>query len=130
MKNMEDNPLTSAITDLLAVMSTMIVVPEISDILIFEMHNEMDGQGRLFVFHNSLVSPDAYEGRFRELVGLGLSWINISCYGFLNNSLIIGIEIPNSIGKPSARTSFNFSGPPLCVLQKDWDAREILSIKR
>jgi hypothetical protein len=126
---MEESLLINAITNLLDFISQKVAVPAISGMRIFELGNEIDEKGKFCVSRDSFVSPSAYEARFRELVDLGLPWINISCYGFFDNFLIVGIEIPNSILKRSVRTSVNFSAPPLCVIQKNWNAREILSIK-
>jgi hypothetical protein len=73
-----------------------------------------------------------YEDRFDELMNAGLPWINMSCYGVHDGILIIGIESArpqNAQRGPVGRTSVNYAGPPVAVVQHGWDANEALTIE-
>src|SRR3954470_12928789 len=69
-----------------------------------------DERGRLRVLRSALQTPEAYEGRFDELIRTGLPWINMSSLGVEGEFLIVGIETPRA-GGGSSRTSVNYSGP-------------------
>lgn len=92
-------------------------------------HNETDVCGRLRVRQDQFCAPEHYESRFKELIEQGLPWLNLSCFGIHNGFLIVGVETPNQCSRPSRRTSVNYSGPPVSVLDRGWDAYQILAIE-
>ena len=83
-----------------------------------------DERGRLRVMRSALQTPEAYECRFNELIGAGLPWINMSSLGIEGEFLIVGIETPRGSG--SSRTSVNYSGPSVAVLQNGWGVDKAL----
>lgn len=102
--------------------------PDWRGIRIFEVGTSLDDQNRLRVSINDLFSPEDFDERFNELFERGLPWINLSCYGLYNGFLIVGVEIPQSTTTAGTNTSVNYAGPPMAVLQREWDATGILAI--
>ena len=89
----------------------------------------IDSLGRIRVRRDEMRAPADYEVRFQELMKAGLPWLNVSCYGVEDGTLIVGIEVPPAPAKPSGRTSVNFSGPTAKVLGSGWRADQALSIE-
>ncbi len=76
------------------------------------------------VAEEALVSPEAYEQHFHDLMQAGYSWINLSLYGLHGTTLIVGVELPQEAGKVTpGKTSVNFSGPPIRNEKRDWQLR-------
>lgn len=88
-----------------------------------------DGRGRARVHRNDLREVHEYETRFDELMAAGLPWVNLSCYGVLDEALIVAVETPAPPPKPAKRTSVNISGPSAAVLRHGWDAEEMLAVE-
>jgi hypothetical protein len=89
----------------------------------------IDSLGRIRVQRHEVRAPADYEARFEELMKAGLPWLNVSCYGVEDGTLIVGIEVPSAQAKPSGRTSVNFSGPTAKVLGSGWRADQVVSIE-
>jgi hypothetical protein len=89
----------------------------------------VDQSGRMLVRRGDLREPLDYEARFDQLLAAGLPWLNVSCYGVLDETLIIAIEKPRPPSKPADRTSVNFSGPNAAVLSHGWNADQVLSVE-
>jgi hypothetical protein len=89
----------------------------------------IDQRGRIRVQRSGLCEPGAYEARFDELLAAGLPWLNMSCYGALDDTLIVAVELPMEPSKPAAKTSVNLSGPPAAVLSHGWNADQVLSLE-
>ena len=88
-----------------------------------------DEQGRLRVRRHELREASEYKGRFQELTGMNLPWINMNCYGVFNDLLIIVIETSTTSAESLSRTSINYSGPAIEILQHDWRVGELLTIE-
>jgi hypothetical protein len=68
--------------------------------------------GTYHVRRNQVLSPLEYECRFDELLAKGYSWLNMSCYGVHDGSLIVAIEVPGPRTLyPGCPTSVNLSAP-------------------
>jgi hypothetical protein len=89
----------------------------------------VDHRGRICVKRSEFVEPTQYEQRFDELLKIGLSWINVCCYGRDGDQLIIGIEVPKGTPIQVTPTSVNYSGPSDAVLGNNWRADEMLVIE-
>jgi hypothetical protein len=109
------------------------------DVRIFEHQhgdfNETDG--RYHIRPERLRTVPQYEKRFDELLRVGYTWLNMSCYGVHDNRLlIVAIAPPSSTVPrmtssgwseeprtlhPGCITSVNLSGPPNLVRDKGWD---------
>ena len=59
----------------------------------------------------------------------GLPWLNMSCYGALDDTLIVAVELPMAPSKPAAKTSVKLSGPPAAVLSHAWNVDQVLSLE-
>ncbi len=93
-------------------------------------HNfPVDTEGRIRVHYGDLREPQDYEARFEELLAAGFPWLNVSCYGVLDQALVIAIEVPAPPLRPATRTSLNFSGPIAKVLNHGWSADQVLAIE-
>jgi hypothetical protein len=70
-----------------------------------------------------LLGADEYAARFAHLLEAGYGWINLSCYGLLDERLVVAVELPRDpAGVPPGKTSVNYSGPPLDAAgQPAWD---------
>jgi len=68
--------------------------------------------GTYHVRRDQLLSPLDYETRFDELLEKGYSWLNMSCYGVHDGSLIVAIEVPGPRTLyPGCPTSVKLSAP-------------------
>lgn len=68
--------------------------------------------GTYHVRRDELRRPLDYETRFDELLQTGYTWLNMSCYGVHDGSLIVAIEVPGPRTLfPGCATSVNLSGP-------------------
>lgn len=55
-----------------------------------------------------------FSGRFSQYLEAGYAWINLSAYGMLGTTMILGVELPRApVGAPPGATSVNYSGPGL-----------------
>lgn len=55
-----------------------------------------------------------FSGRFGQYLQAGYGWINLSVYGVLGTTMIVGVELPRaSVGAPLGAASVNYSGPGL-----------------
>jgi hypothetical protein len=89
----------------------------------------IDERGRFRVRSDQLLEEALYEKRFDELVGAGLPWINLSCYGVWNDMLVVAVELPRPGTTLAGRTSVNHSGPTSSTRMHGWDAGEVLKIE-
>jgi hypothetical protein len=91
----------------------------------------LDGAGRLRISRQELRTPSEYTPRFEELVNRELPWVNLTCYGVLDNFLLVGIEIPHEPYKTrhGLRPSVNYSGPAASVIQSNWRVGEVISVE-
>jgi hypothetical protein len=89
----------------------------------------IDQRGRVRVQKSQLCEPVAYEARFNELLTGGLPWLNMSCYGVSDDTLIVAVELPTPPSKRAAKTSVNLSGPSAAVLADAWNAGQVLSLE-
>ena len=76
------------------------------------------GDGTYHVRRDELRKPLDYGARFEELLRIGYPWLNMSCYGVHDGSLIVAIEVPSPrVGlSPRCPTRVNLSGPARIVL--------------
>jgi hypothetical protein len=88
----------------------------------------VDETGRIRVLRTDLYEPSEYAARFDELLAAGPPWLNLSCYGVLDDVLVVAVEVPAWNAKPSARTSVNLSGPSRRVLARDWNVDGVLAL--
>jgi len=66
--------------------------------------------GTYHVRRDDLLTPSDYEVRFEELLRAGYPWLNMSCYGFYEGSLLVAIEVPSPRPlRPGHSTSVNLS---------------------
>lgn len=73
----------------------------------------------------ALKSMSQYEGRFRELLSKGYSWVNINFGGIYQGNAIIFVEYPREAsGTPKDKVSVNCSGP----LGYEWDLTDKLCV--
>lgn len=85
---------------------------------------------RFRIRKDEMLTPDQYEDRFNELLGVGYEWLDMSCYGVHDGFLIVAIELPGPVlpqgGKrklfPGCATAVNLSGPCNEVIRRNWDA--------
>lgn len=85
---------------------------------------------RYHIRKDELLTPDEYENRFHELLAVGYTWLNMSCYGVHAGFLIVAIQVPGPIlpqgGKrklfPGCVTAVNLSGPCNEARRRNWDA--------
>jgi len=123
----------SALTDnlqrLIKFLETLGQMPPTLEIRVVEIDQgtEVDAQGRLRVGRSAVRAPEAFEGRFDELIRSGRPWINMSSLGVDGGFLIVGIEAAR--GGEASRTSVNYSGPSASVLQDSWAAQSVLRIE-
>jgi hypothetical protein len=83
--------------------------------------------GTYHVRRNQLRKPLDYESRFDELLATGYTWLNMSCYGAHDGSLIVVIEVPGPRTLyPGCSTSVNLSGP---APDHDWNIDAVLTIE-
>jgi hypothetical protein len=75
-----------------------------------------------------LRSVNEYEERFRQLVGSGYAWINLNYCGELRGHGLVLVEHPTSPTRPGDAPSINFSGPPRCMADASWDARDYVTL--
>jgi len=98
----------------------------IAPVRVFEVPQPLQLAGdRLVISRSSLVEPEVYASRFDQLANDGrFAWLNVSAYGLVAGFLVVGIELPpRPSDRPVVRPkSINFSGPPLSVIQANWDA--------
>ena len=88
----------------------------------------LDPLGRIRLRRNEVHEPSDYEPRFNELMKAGLPWLNVTCYGVQDDTLLVGIEVPTAPVTPSSRTSVNFSGPAKRVVDNEWKVDQVLVI--
>ena len=89
------------------------------------------GDGTYHVRRDELRKPLDYEARFEELLRAGYLWLNMSCYGVHDGSLIVAIEVPSPrVGlSPRCPTRVNLSGPARIVLDQQWRVDSVLTIE-
>jgi hypothetical protein len=123
--------LTKHLDTLFGFLNTEGLSPPIQEVRIVEIANEtriVEGR-RLHVSRDGLRTADEYAARFDELISAGLPWLNVSCYGVYDGHLIVGVEIPVGSGRREMKdTPVNYSGPSAAVLDKGWDAHEVLAL--
>jgi hypothetical protein len=69
--------------------------------------------GTYHVRRDQLLKPLDYESRFYELLAAGYTWLNMSCCGIHDGSLIVMIEVPGPRTLyPGCFTSVNMSWRP------------------
>ena len=115
--------LSNALQHLLAFLNEASPAPPTRGTLILELRSPvaLDDEGRLRVTRDELRVPADYESRFATLMASGFPWINVSCYGALDDQLIVVIELPRA-PSDAKRTSVNYSGPSNRVRDSRWDA--------
>jgi hypothetical protein len=92
--------------------------PPTQDVRIVELHADTVnlGDGTYHVRRDQLRKPLEYEVRFEELLQAGYPWLNMSCYGVHDGSLIVAIEVPGPRPLyPGHATPVNLSGPARTV---------------
>ncbi len=89
------------------------------------------GDGTYHVRRDELRKPSDYEARFAELLRAGYPWLNMSCYGVHDGSLIVAIEFPSPrVGlSPRCVTRVNLFGPARIVLDQHWRVDSVLTIE-
>ena len=81
-----------------------------------------DGDGKLIVPSEEMVSLSEFEARFAELEAAGYSWINVCYAGRLPTGLrLVTVETPAEIAG-SPRTQVNLAGPSNRALERGGDA--------
>jgi hypothetical protein len=96
--------------------------PTPSSILIAELRpGDCDG-GRPRIRQANLRTPEEYEPRFRELLGMGFGWLNMNYSGTLRGQGLVLIEYPRSPAQRTGTTWVAYSGPPKLVAAAGWDA--------
>jgi hypothetical protein len=95
---------------------------------IFEVGSSYDDHGRLRISSDQLLTPEAYSGRFDELLARGYAWVNLSCFGIYDGFMLVGVEVQSATTASISKTSVNYSGPPMSVLRHGWDASQALAI--
>lgn len=106
--------------------------PPVREVRVLEVdpYADLDERGRLRVRRDQFREPQAYEGRFDDLLASGLPWINISCCGVDGELLIVAVEAPRAQRtKSSRRTSINYSGPTKAAIEAGWDVSVSLAIE-
>ncbi len=102
------------------------------DVRIVEV-SQISPDGTYHVRRDQLRKPLDYESRFDELLATGYSWLNISCYGVHDGSLIVAIEVPvPRTLYPGCTTSVNLSWrtpPEGTELDHDWNVAAVLTIE-
>jgi hypothetical protein len=125
--------LSDSLQELFTFLDERELSPPSRDVRFIEIQHAtaIDSRGCFCIRQESLRTPSEYETRFEELINSGFSWLNMSCYGVYKHLLIVGIEIPCTLphGDQASCLSVNYSGPPVSVIQSEWDASEILSIE-
>jgi hypothetical protein len=123
--------LSNVLQDLLDFLGRRGLAPPTRDIRLIEigLDTPNDKGGRPRVKRSALLQPSEYEHRFSELMGSGLPWINVSCYGVDDDKLIVGIEAAKPTAKATLRTSVNYAGPSAAVLAHAWSVDESLAIE-
>jgi hypothetical protein len=106
-----------------------------TDVRIVEV-SQISPDGTYHVRRDQLRKPMDYESRFDELLATGYSWLNISCYGVQNGSLIVGIEVPDPGNPrtlyPGCATSVNLSwriSPDGTGSEYEWNVATVLTIE-
>jgi hypothetical protein len=103
--------------------------PPSKDVRIVEVCEANIGDGRCHVRQADFRSPTDYEMRFEELLQAGYPWLNMSCYGIHDGSLIVAIEVPSPRPlHPGRTTPVNLSGPSRIVLERGWRVDSVLTI--
>ena len=116
---------------LLAFLEAQGSAPPTRGIRIVEIERKVgtDARGRVQISRDSLLAPADFASRFDELLAAHPAWINLSCYGIENGSLIVGVEVSGPAEMTTPRTSVNYAGPPAAVLKGAWQASEALAIR-
>jgi hypothetical protein len=100
--------------------------PPSRDVRVIEI---IPSRGKSQVRRDEIRKPSDYEARFEELLRAGYPWLNMSCYGVHDGSLIVAIEVPNSKALNSeCSTAVNLSGPARIVLEHEWRVDSVLTI--
>ena len=102
--------------------------PKPASVRIAELTPENHGGGRPRISLAKLRTPEEYEARFAELMGLGFAWINVHYCGMLLGQGLVTVEYPRTHGDGPRATSVNFGGPPKMVADASWDAAVYLDV--
>ncbi len=94
--------------------------PPTEHIKILEIGRASAGSGPLVVRASELLDPADYAQRFEELLDAGFAWLNLSCYGVVDGSLLVAVELPAAPSGAVGGPSVNLSGPAQSVLERDW----------
>src|ERR1700692_37249 len=108
------------------------ILPPSQDVRIAEVnaHQVNVGNGTYHVRRDQLRKPLDYEVRFEELLQAGYPWLNMSCYGVHDGSLIVAIEVPSPRPlNPGHITPVNLSGPSRIVLDHQCRVDSVLTIE-
>jgi hypothetical protein len=114
-------------------------------------HRRIEGRAepdniKCHVRKDELRTPSEYENRFNELLQVGYTWLNLSCYGIYESFLIVAVEVPSATvphatpsgwspkGEPrtlypGCATSVNLSGPANIVRDNGWRVDPLLTIE-
>jgi hypothetical protein len=104
--------------------------PSPTGVVIAELADGLDEQGRPVIRKADLRTAKAYERRFEELLATGPAWINLNYCGLLDGMALVLVEFPERrSGSRSPSTSVNLSGPPATVAASGWDARSYVAVR-
>jgi hypothetical protein len=101
-------------------------VPHWDSILIAE-GLYLDREKKQRVLQHKTYSLNDFSERFEKLMSDGYSWINLCGLGLLENTLVVGIELP-STAVGSHFTSVNLAGPMLFVSENNYQLDKYLEI--
>jgi len=82
----------------------------------------LDSMGRIVLREDRVVPVSSYVGRFGELLGSGLPWIEVTAEGRINQFFLVSLQ-PARYCTAYGRqpTKLAFAGPPLSAKAKAWD---------
>ena len=131
MSTTQFTDLATHLTALRAFLEAAGLPPPSREVRIIEVGNDarLDAQGRIRVTRASLCPPVAFEARFDELMEQSFPWLNLSCYGLVEDFLIVAVETPRQPVGQADHTSVNYSGPGRQTLDRGWDACDLIVLE-
>ncbi|WP_437654503.1 hypothetical protein [Sorangium sp. So ce1182] len=91
---------------------------------------ELSSAQRLHVSRADLVTSDAYEERFAQLLSLGYPWIRLNAVGLLRGALLVTVETPCDTRADTMFTSVNVFVPAAFVQQRaGWSLDDLILIE-
>lgn len=120
--------LNDALEELTSMLANIVPLPPaFVDMRLLELGPgaKLDPAGRVRVSRSMLQTKEQYEARFAELLG-SYPWINVSAYGMLDRTLIVGVEYGARGTMSNRQAVINYSGPTNRVLDQNWDVRAFI----